>query len=364
MSKRKVAKKTTKKKAVKKVKGARLTQVTRKAKRAVRPAPTKKLPVKKKRPAKKKVSRALVVRSPEAVPVSTALVPTVGLAVGQPVAEDRMVALGHVQFTKTERAIIVREADPEKVSILPTGAPYLPHYELTRWLNEAFGPTGWNLSLLGNPHHDKEESTVYGRYCMFIRGVPVADAVGQQEYHTKNPRQSYGDAIEAASASGLRRCCKRLGIGLELWDKRWASKFKREHCVLVSVVAKRWDRDTKGYKQYDAEWWRRNDDDPFPEEKVAKRPEAYARKPKGADTRPVTIDQAARMWVIAKKAGRTETEIKMWLTVDYELKSSKDIERKDYDEIIRKIEAPGSLVPSDVDVKTGEIVERDPGEEG
>ena len=321
-----------------------------------------------KRVAKKTATkrRALARRTPVTKAVtSTALVPTAGLAVAEAVPQDRMIQLGHVRFTKAESSIIIRAVVEQNVLVLPTGPPYLPHYEYTRWLNEAFGPTGWNLSLLGDIKFNQEEKTVYGRYCLFIRQVPVSEALGQQEYHSNNPRQSYGDAIEAAAGSGLRRCCKRLGIGLELWDRRWAARFRREHCILVSVIAKRWNRDQKKMISQPAEWWRRKDDEPFPEEKVASNPAAYARKPKGDDTRPITTDQRTRLWTVAGKAGRTKTEVKMFLTVAYNLDTSHDVQRKDYDAIITKLEAPGRLVePNSDGVVDGEVVERAPGEEG
>ena len=330
--------------------------------------PVKRQPVKPKaRPVvkKKKVSTALARRKPakRAEPPSTALVATAGLAVAAAVPSGHMVQLGHVAFTKEEKAIITRDVDQNKVLILPTGAPYLPHYDYTRWLNEAFGPTGWQNALLGKPDYNKDENTVYGQYCLFIRGVAVASAIGQQEYFHSNPRQSFGDAIEAAAGSGLRRCCKRLGIGLELWDKRWAARFRREHCVQVPVIARKWDKDQKKTIDRPDEWWRRHDDEPFSEEKKAKRPEAYVAKPKGDDNRPITIDQATRLWVCAKNAGRSQAEVKKFLTDTYDLKSSKDIQRKDYDEIVRKLEAPGSLVTLHLDDVAWEIG-REPGEEG
>lgn len=58
--------------------------------------------------------------------------------------------------------------------------------------------------------------------------------------------------------------------------------------------------------------------------------------------------QLERLWAIIKKSGRTETEIRMWLKVRYGLDHSREILRKDYDEIVRYIEAEGPLpLPED-----------------
>lgn len=62
----------------------------------------------------------------------------------------------------------------------------------------------------------------------------------------------------------------------------------------------------------------------------------------------ITDKQRQRMWVIIKRVGRTDHEIKMWLTVKYKITSSKLIPRRLYDEICKAIEANGPLpLPDD-----------------
>jgi ERF superfamily len=58
---------------------------------------------------------------------------------------------------------------------------------------------------------------------------------------------------------------------------------------------------------------------------------------------PITEAQAKRFWTIARQVGRSDTEIKMWLSAAYGLNSTKEIRRGDYDAICGAVERPGPL---------------------
>ena len=83
------------------------------------------------------------------------------------------------------------------------------------------------------------------------------------------------------------------------------------------------------------------------------RPPASA-PPKRAQAADVLVStaQLGRLYTIADNSKRSKGDIKAWLAVAYNLKSSKDIKLTDYDGIIAAIESPGPL-PA-----------REPGEEG
>jgi hypothetical protein len=84
----------------------------------------------------------------------------------------------------------------------------------------------------------KSGNSVVQPYVLYIHGKPVAFAMGEQEYFEGNKEQTYGDALEATVASALRRCMKRLGIGLELWDRAWVDNFMAEQGVHVQIENK------------------------------------------------------------------------------------------------------------------------------
>lgn len=76
---------------------------------------------------------------------------------------------------------------------------------------------------------------------------------------------------------------------------------------------------------------------------------------------PITQKQRQRLWVIIRKAGRTEAELKAWLAVAYDIASTKKIRRRDYETICKAVEASGPLPEPQGD---NEQQDREPGEEG
>ncbi len=263
-------------------------------------------------------------------------------------------ALGLVELklTAAEEAILNEPVKTEEVRIKPTGQVYLSHPAYTKWFNRAFGRTGWTLVPAAKPM--KAEASVVCPYVCYIHGKPVAFAVGEQEYFAGNREQSYGDALESTVASALRRCAKRLGISLELWDRSWAEAFLREHGVRVKCVG---ERDGKPY----AKWaWRRRTDIPFwdeqdPQSAPPSRPATSNKPPVAQHSRldsKISHEQVVRFWTIARKANRRESEVKLWLA-EHGIESTKDILIRDYDRICQALEAPGPLPGA-----------REPGQEG
>lgn len=268
----------------------------------------------------------------------------------------RLDALGLVELkaTKAEEKVLAREPAVIDVMVLPNnGAPYLPHPVLTFWLNEAFGRGAWVLAAVGKPAII--ENVVSCPYILYVHGRPVAFAHGEQEYHPKNRSQSYGDALEATVASALRRCCKHLGIGLQLWDRRWARNFRAQHCVEVQVEVRKKTDD--GWKTDTATQWRRKDDPALPGEKSTGRaPRREPDQEEHADIdKPISEQKRERFWRIARRVGRNEDDIKRWLKTCYNVTASAAITNRVYDKVVRQLEASGPL-PT--------CAERQPGEDG
>lgn len=272
-----------------------------------------------------------------------------------------------MSFTEKEELVMSEDVNVADIRIKPSGQPYVSHPTYTKWLNRAFGRGRWHMRPLAKPA--KAGNSVVVPYSLMVRGVPVATAYGEQEYFDSNREQTYGDALEATVASALRRCCKRLGIGLEMWDRQYLNRFIDKYAICVN--APNWKGEMK--KQ-----WRLRADDPFPGEsgvarqsdrgtpeaqrqQTRRRPQATAEHsaathPKA--TEPVTNDQVIRLWTIARRAGRNDDEVKIFLKRHYNLESSKAIQRKDYENITKALEHPGPLLPV-LDINA----EREPGED-
>lgn len=301
----------------------------------------------KKKPARKQPGTALVRRQ---VTVAAPPVLIDSLAQSTVLGEEAVLgALGlvEIKLTDLEETILSKPVNPARVLIKPTGQPYLSHPEYTKWFNDAFGRLGWAIVPKAKPR--MADKTISCPYVLYIHGKPAAFALGEQEYYESNREQTYGDAYEATVASALRRCAKRLGVGLELWDKVWLNRFITEECVKV------WRGDDKKPA------WRRRDDPPFWDERPGKAgaPPAEPRPAASAyhaqSTEPITDGQRRRLFAIATHAGRGEIEIKAWLLQRYRIDSTRKIPRNLYDEICKAIEGTGPL----------DIVDpREPGQEG
>lgn len=274
-----------------------------------------------------------------------------------------------VKLTPEEEKVLSEPVNEDDVLVKPTGQLYLSHPTYTRWFNRAFGRTGWALVPASLPK--RSENTVVQPYVLFIHGKRVAFANGEQVYHENNDEQTWGDALESTVAFALRRCAKRLGVGLELWDKPWIQQFIERHVVQV------W-REGRNKPSY-----RRRTDPPFydekgitnrrsgeveehearrrnsasssrpPQRQASSRPEPPPAHHDGTGDQVITEPQRSRLWTIASNAHRTNSEVKDWLARSFGYDSSKDIKRKDYERICAAIEHPGPLGG-----------EREPGQEG
>ena len=318
-----------------------------------------------------RVSRLERVRPKKPTPDApeTTAVPTSGRTTIGPMDENidlGTFGLVEVTFSAEEEAILARPCNLADIRVLPSGIVYLPHIVYTRWLNDAFGRTGWALRPLSKPSLSVGGQVIVP-YHLMIHGKPVAFCYGEQDYHANNRAQSYGDALEATHASALRRACKHLGMALELWDREFGATFLDEFAIEVEVTIRYRDGDT--WKSKDERQWRLRssvplkgeqgpsrrrdrDDEHTQERRPAKPVEPTASHPHQGEA--ITDKQVMRLYTIARKRGRLDAEIKAYL-LGMGYASSREIRRRDYDTIVTAIEHPGALpaAPS-----------RDPGSEG
>ena len=253
--------------------------------------------------------------------------------------------LVELKLTAEENQALDVPVKTDEVHIKPTGEVYLSHPAYTQWFNRAFGRLGWSVVPIGRPM--EKGGLVVVPYVMTIHGKRVAMAYGEQQYSEKNKRQSYGEAVEATVASALRRFAKRLGVSLELWDKRFTHRFLTEHGVMVKVR----QRDGEMVDQ-----WRRRDDPPLPYEQgartVTRREDSSSGQPPvrpvstdGNAKEPITDGQRRKLWATLQSSKREESEFRVWLAAKYGVSSTKAITRGTFQAILDAVEKPGPLVP-------------------
>lgn len=282
--------------------------------------------VKPRRSTKRSTALAVLPRARNATPNVRHVRPA-SVTDGYVVAADGSLQLGalglvELKLTDDEERTCNEAVNPDDVAWRaskrngPLDIPYLPHHIYTRWFNRAFGRTGWNLVPIGKPTKS-DTNVVLLPYVLHVHKLPVAFAWGEQEYFptkadgSENRAQTYGDVIESTVGSALRRCAKHLGVGLELWDKRWTETLK--------------GRESKQEKRRNG-----NTRPPAPVEHA------------DLDL-PITDEQRLRLWNNSRRAGRGDSEVQEWLKRRYNVKSSSDITRRHYDEIVRHIEGKGPL---------------------
>lgn len=314
----------------------------------------------------RQVRRLAAVRAVEVLPPQQAL----EARVLTDVAQLGQLGLQPLTLSAEAETILAEPIDAAKVLILPTGAVYYPHIEYTRWFNRGFGRGAWAVVPSATPKMTPvpkraAQFLVTQPFVLFVHGKAIAQTTAEHTYHENNAEQSHGDVVESLNASALRRLAKRLGIGLELWDRTWGRQWQASYALMVEV-------DGENRPQ-----WRRTSDPPLWKEigpwrggrsasprqggeRGAPGPgrTGAAREPQRTDDRKITPGakgQVGRLWAIAKTAGRDKDEIKGYLRIRWGIESTSDITRGHYEEVIRDIQRPGPMV---------DTVARDPGEEG
>lgn len=135
-----------------------------------------------------------------------------------------------LKITKTEAKQLMKPFPEKEIEIMANGSIFLPHIFLSERLNQVFGPCAWSLVEVSKKINE-DEGHVMADYVLLIRKCYVGQASG--EFNTSAMEASgqakLSDALEATKGSALRRICKQLSCGNELWKpeyiEKWQSKY-------------------------------------------------------------------------------------------------------------------------------------------
>ena len=285
--------------------------------------PAKRRPLRRLAPAKPEQTVALMIRDPHQILPTE----TVNLPVPRSVNDETQMIYGigvdQVEITAAEEAVLSENIDERLIRWKPQKKglpiPYVSWTGYTKWMNRAFGRTGWRMVPAGKPIKGPN-STVLQPHVLFLKGKAYATAWGEQDWFENNVQQTYGDAVESTRASALRRCMKQLGVGIELWDKEWVDACRRRH--------------HKAGQEDDGSRRRERTEPPPP-------PKATARS--GEEDERITTEQRQRLFLIGKRAGRTKPEIIAYVKDVLRLRDSSQITRRNYQAVVDAIEKPGPL---------------------
>jgi len=182
--------------------------------------------------------------TPAPAPGSPASEPTAradrGMVMRSMAASDRA---GTLQVSDDEMKILEEAPDEGEIEIRADGLVYLPWPWYQNKLRKAF-KMEWSLLPDGNPI--LKENLLLWPHGLFVRGAPVAYAIGECSYRPDNRTMSYGDAMEGARSNALMRVCKSLGMAAILWNRDYTEYWRNKYAKMVIKDQKRiWVKKTK-----------------------------------------------------------------------------------------------------------------------
>jgi hypothetical protein len=135
-----------------------------------------------------------------------------------------------IDFDKKELDVLGRKPAVEEIEVRDDGVPYVPGGIYRQRLIEAFGPGRWALRQESAVVHNKDIGEVCYDGSLWVRGQYVARATGGCKLRVGGGSgMTWSDAIEGAKTDCLKRCCKDLGITLELWSPEFVRSFLADH---------------------------------------------------------------------------------------------------------------------------------------
>ncbi len=161
-------------------------------------------------------------------------------------------------FSPEAAKVFAAPIPPHLVEVKPDGIVYLPWVFYQQRLNQAFGPGGHAL-MPRSPARKMDETIIY-HGALFALGRFVSEAVGECEHRNG---MTYAASLEGARSDCRTRCCKDLGIAMELWDPSWREKW------LAEWALKAWTEYKGKGKWY---YWRKDRERPWQVENLAAQP--------------------------------------------------------------------------------------------
>lgn len=167
---------------------------------------------------------------------------------------DKYQGVSSVPITPDEQKLLTREPEDHEVDIKPDGTVYMSWVYIARRLNEAIGIGSWSLVPQSSPQI--QDNAIVWPHILYLRDHFVSAAVGECPYYPTNKKMTWASSAEGARSDALTRCAKTIGIGLELWDRRWVAAWREKHCVRVYGLQAE-------FSQRQQWLWRRMDGEPF-----------------------------------------------------------------------------------------------------
>ncbi len=136
---------------------------------------------------------------------------------------------GEVELTEAETTKLCADFSDDIIRIRPhDGAPYIPHIYLRERLWSVFGPLGVR-EIVRDKFMKAETNEVAVDLVLLIHGAYASEGIGTAEYIPSNENADYGDVVESAWSNALMRCCKKIGVGTQMWRPGYCDNWKIQY---------------------------------------------------------------------------------------------------------------------------------------
>lgn len=149
------------------------------------------------------------------------------------------------------------------------GLIYISHMDLRERLWSVFQP-GEMAEICRERMVRADSNEIAVDLVLLIRGHFAAEAIGTAKYYPNNPKGSFGDTVESAWSEALRRCCKKFGVGTQVWRPGFIREFTDKQAEKRQETRERKAIPEKKVKEYKLAQPQRetalpeNDDEPLP----------------------------------------------------------------------------------------------------
>jgi hypothetical protein len=110
------------------------------------------------------------------------------------------------------------------------GIIYISHMLLRERLWKVFGPT--EVAEICRERFIRSDSNeIAVDLVLMARGKFLAEGVGTAKYFPNNAKGSFGDTVESAWSEALRRCCKKFGVGTQVWRPQYVREWLANNAV-------------------------------------------------------------------------------------------------------------------------------------
>lgn len=127
---------------------------------------------------------------------------------------------------------------------------YVPHHLYTKRLVDTIAG---KYNFFYEPIRDKNNSIVGAKCRLEIEDLGIVEEVGDVDTHAINRGITESEILKLAVSDGIKRCCMRFGIGLELWTGEITEEehYAGETQEIVETLSTSQQEISKGMKKED-----------------------------------------------------------------------------------------------------------------